>query len=148
MIAHRDRFVVRLHHDRRVVTDQGPGTLQEVPSRTPVLCEREVPVTRRQTGNRPQQARKKHPPRDGRVATLQFAARRLTLQRPQGRQYAHLPAALDVQVVYAWEVAVPPGEEPVEWRLITTDPVDTVDQVLRIVDWYRTRWLIESFSKP
>ena len=69
------------------------------------------------------------------------------MQRPHGRQYAHLPDALDVHVVYAWEAAVPPGEEPVEWRLITTEPVETVDQVLRIVDWYRTRWLIEEFFK-
>lgn len=147
LITHGDRFVVRLNHDRRVVTHTGPGTLQEVPSQTSVLCERDVIVAPRHAGNRPQQARKKHPPREGRIATLQFAARRLTVQRPHGRQYAHLPDALDVHVVYAWEAAVPPGEEPVEWRLITTEPVDTVDQVLRIVDWYRTRWLIEEFFK-
>lgn len=146
MLAHGDRFVVRLNHDRRVETETGPGTLHEVPSRT-VFCEREVRVAPRHAGNRPQQARKKHPPREGRVATLQCAARRLTVPRPLGRQYAHLPAALDVHVVYAWEAAVPPGEEPIEWRLMTTEPVDTVDQVLRIVDWYRTRWLIEEFFK-
>ena len=25
--------------------------------------------------------------------------------------------------------------------LVTTEPIDTVDDVLRIVDWYTTRWL-------
>jgi hypothetical protein len=58
-----------------------------------------------------------------------------------------LPATLAVHVVSVWEVAAPAGEEPVTWRLITTEPVDTVDQVLQIVDWYRTRWLIEEFFK-
>ena len=46
-----------------------------------------------------------------------------------------------------WEVDAPAGEEPVEWRLITSEPIDTLSQVLRIVDIYRTRWLIEEFFK-
>ena len=32
-------------------------------------------------------------------------------------------------------------------RLLTTEPIDTVEQIVRIVDWYRTRWLIEEFFK-
>ena len=55
--------------------------------------------------------------------------------------------ALAVHVVAVSERETPPGEEPIEWRLITTEPVDTVDQVLRIVEWYRTRWVIEEFFK-
>lgn len=147
MIAQGDRFVVRLTHDRRVVTADGPGTLDAVTARTAVRCEQQVTIAPRRTGNRPLQARKKHPARDGRVATLQYAAQPLALQRPQGRQYAQLPVSLAVHVIAVREMATPPGEEPVEWRLITTDPVDTVDQVLRIVDWYRTRWMIEEFFK-
>lgn len=147
MIAQGDRFVVRLTHDRRVVTDDGPGTLHAATARAPVLCEQQVTVAPRRAGNRPLQARKKHPARDGRVATLQYAAQRLTLQRPQAPQYAHLPPALAVQVVAVSEIAPPPGEEPIEWRLITTDPADTVDRVRRIVEWYRTRWMIEEFFK-
>lgn len=147
MIAQGDRFVVRLTHDRHVVTDDGPGTLDDVTARTAVLCEQQVTIAPRRTGNRPLQARKKHPAREGRVATLQYAVQQLALQRPQGRQYAQLPLALAVHVIAVREIAPPPGEEPVEWRLITTDPVDTVDQVLRIVEWYRTRWMIEEFFK-
>jgi|SRR5687768_2719786 len=147
MLAQEDRFVVRLTHDRPVVTDEGGGTLHAVMARAAVRCERQVMVAPRRVGNRPQQARRKHPPREGRMATVQCAARRLTVQRPQGRQYAHLPAALAVHVVSVCEVAAPPGEVPVTWRLITTDPIDTVEQVVRIVEWYRTRWVIEEFFK-
>jgi hypothetical protein len=143
----RARFVVRLNHDRHVITDEGPGRLHEVVPRTTMLGERHVTLATRRTGNRPQQARQKHPARDGRVATLQFAARPLTLQRPQGHQYRSLPRELQLNVVYAWEPVAPPGEDAVEWRLITTEPVDTLEHVLRIVDWYRARWVIEEYFK-
>ena len=58
-----------------------------------------------------------------------------------------MPPSLAVNVVYVWEVDAPSGEEPVEWRLITREPIETVTDVLRIVDIYRTRWLIEEFFK-
>ena len=147
MLQHGDRFVVRLNHDRRVLTDDGAGHLHEMASRRQVLGERQVPLATRRVGDRSPKARHQHPPRAGRIATLTFAAQPLTLLRPQARRYAHVPAALHVHVVYAWEVAPPPGETPIEWRLLTTEPIETLDQVLRIVDWYRARWVIEEFFK-
>jgi hypothetical protein len=50
-------------------------------------------------------------------------------------------------VVFGWEAQPPPGETPVEWWLVTTESIDTIDHVLQIVEWYRTRWLIEEFFK-
>jgi len=147
LIAHGDRFVVRLTHDRRVVTDAGPGRLHDAPARTGVLYEQQVPIAPRRAGDRPLQARKKHPARDGRLATLQYTVQRLALQRPQQPRSAYLPATLAVHVVTVSERATPAGEEPVAWRLLTTEPVDTVDQVRQIVEWYRTRWMIEEFFK-
>jgi len=145
--AQGERFVVRLNHDRRVLSDDGVRPLHEAVPRTTILGQRDVQLGPRRTGNRPQQARRKHPARDGRVATLQFAARPLTFQRPDGRQYRSLPRELRLHVVYAWESAVPPGEDAVEWRLITAEPIATLEDVLRIIDWYRTRWVIEEFFK-
>ena len=145
LLAHNDRFVVRLNHDRHVETDDGAGTFSTVMPRE-ALGERQVTLAARHRGNRPQQAQKKHPAREGRVATLRFAARQLSVQRPQGWPRT-LPPSLAVNVVYVWEVDAPSGEEPVEWRLITREPIETVTDVLRIVDIYRTRWLIEEFFK-
>ena len=146
LMAHEDRFVVRLNHDRHVVTDDGPGRLSTAIPERDVLCERQVMLAPRRTANRPQQARTKHPSREGRLATLRFAARPVSLQRPQ-RWPRTLPPSLCVNVVYAWEVDAPAGEEPVAWRLITREPIDTVVDVLRIVDIYRSRWVIEEFFK-
>ena len=143
--THHDRFVVRLTHDRQVETADGAGTLSTVRPRE-ALGERQIMLAARATGNRPQQARRKHPARAGRAATLRFAARPLSVQRPHEWPRT-LPPSLSVNVVYVWEVNAPPGEDPVEWRLITSEPIDTLAQVLRVVDIYRTRWLIEEFFK-
>lgn len=147
MGAQRDRFVVRLAYDRRVVSAV-PGDDQTLSAAVPHgdgLFEREVDLAPRRADPRPR-AQARHPARKARRATLRFAARRVTLKRPPGLP-ATLPAALTLNVVVGWEVAAPAGQEPVEWRLITTEPIDTVAQVTQIVDWYRTRWLIEEFFK-
>ena len=150
LATHGDRFVVRLHYDRRVVPDgeaAAPGRLSEALPRTDVRIEREVALSpRRASGDRRTPLLLRQPARDGRVATLRFAARPVVLQRPRDHR-SPLPATLAVNVVYAWEVSPPVGEPPVEWSLVTTEPIDTAAQVLQIVDWYRTRWLIEEFFK-
>jgi hypothetical protein len=46
-------------------------------------------------------------------------------------------------VVYVREVTPPADEQPVEWMLATTEPVDTAEQILAVVDSYRARWVIE-----
>jgi hypothetical protein len=35
----------------------------------------------------------------------------------------------------------------VHWILLTSHPVETLDQAHRIVDWYRRRWTIEQFFR-
>ena len=47
----------------------------------------------------------------------------------------------------AFEKNPPAGEAPLEWRLITTEPIASREQVVQILEWYRTRWLIEEFFK-
>ena len=147
LLQNQDRFVVRLTHDRRVVTAEGDaGTLADVLPRTTARCERQVTLAPRRDGKRTLSARTMHPAREGRVATLHIAAQRVHLQRPAHVAAAH-PATLPVHVVYVWEVNAPAGTDPVEWRLLTTEPIETVEQILHVVDWYRTRWLIEEFFK-
>lgn len=147
LIRQGDRFVVRLRHDRCVEAEDGAmAKLSAALPRTAPFGEREVVLSPRRVGDRSPAARQLHPARAGRTATLRFAARRVTLQRPLALKASHA-ASLAVHVVYGWEVDPPLGEVPVEWRLVTTEPIDTVDQVLQVVDAYRTRWLIEEYFK-
>jgi hypothetical protein len=146
LVTHGDRFVVRLAQDRSVVTDDGLAATLTVLVPPTALCTREITIARRPMGNRPQRSQRRHPAREERVATLQIAARTVELQRPQGLSAAR-PPSLPVHVVYVWEAAPPAGEDPIQWRLVTTEPIDTAEQVQQIVDWYRARWMVEEFFK-
>jgi hypothetical protein len=138
------RFVIRAAQDRSIVADDATrlfdslGTLAPVATRTIEVSERRAPATPSQ--------RKRHPKRSAHTATLAMAGRRITLRRPQSAS-AVVPATIDVNVVRVWEPSPLPGEPPVEWVLLTTEPVDTEEQLCRVVDWYRARWTIEEFFK-
>jgi hypothetical protein len=139
--------VIRLHYDRHVVPAgaAAPTRLSEVRAQADVRVTREVTVSPRRAEDRPQ--RLAYPARNGRVATVSVAACPVVLQRPRDHRSSTLPATIAVNVVFGWEAQPPPGETPVEWWLVTTEPIDTIAHVLQIVEWYRTRWLIEEFFK-
>ena len=95
-----------------------------------------------------------HPPRETRLTKLSIAARPLKLKRPKrhpkqskARRAATLAPEVSLNVVRVWEPEPPPGEEPVEWVLFSSDPIDTEAQILEIVDRYRARWTIEEYFK-
>ena len=56
-------------------------------------------------------------------------------------------ATIKVNMVLVQKVDVPEGETPVVWRLYTDLPVDTPEQIARVVDIYRARWTIEEYFK-
>lgn len=45
------------------------------------------------------------------------------------------------------EIDPPQGEQPVLWRLVTTEPIDTIEQIAAVIDSYRCRWIIDDFFK-
>jgi hypothetical protein len=48
--------------------------------------------------------------------------------------------------VHVLEQNTPEGEPPVEWLLYTTAPIETPEQIARVVDIYRSRWTIEEYN--
>ena len=52
-----------------------------------------------------------------------------------------------LNVVRVFEPEPPEGVKPIEWLLCTSEPISTSEEVARIIDWYRARWLIEEFFK-
>ena len=54
---------------------------------------------------------------------------------------------LEVNAVLVTERDPPPGAEPVEWLLLTDLPIDTVADVLRVIDYYVCRWQIEIYNR-
>ena len=147
---HGHRFVVRLAHDRTVnavgTSDKKAARpMSEIFAAISGVCERTVHVSAREAKGL-RDADRKHPPRDERDATLSFAASRLRLRRPSGSK-EELPDFVDVSVVRVWEESPPPGQKPIQWLLVTSEPIESADHVLDVVDIYRKRWIIEEYFK-
>jgi hypothetical protein len=143
MMSAGRRFVIRLTHNR--VLQGGESKLFDELKQVEGIAEREVPLGHRKRSAAPSH-RKIHPPRAARSAKLAFAATTVCLPRPPHLE-SSLAKKLQLNVVRVFEVDTPAGCEPVEWRLVTTEPIDTTEQVLAIVDFYRKRWVIEEIFK-
>ena len=52
-----------------------------------------------------------------------------------------------VWVVRVWEAEPPAGVEALEWVLLTSVPIQTVEQAWERVDWYRARWIVEDYHQ-
>jgi Transposase Tn5 dimerisation domain/Transposase DNA-binding len=76
-----------------------------------------------------------------RRAEVEVRAATVTL-RPPWRASGKLPV-VTVQVVLVREVNPPTGEEPVEWMLLSNLPIDTIEQVRLVVQYYCVRWMVE-----
>ena len=135
------RFIVRSHHDRTLVEEE--GTAWAAVTAAKVVFEREVQLSRR----RPKHKRAAHGPRDARVARLGIAAASIEVKRSWGPYNHDAPLSLETNIVRVFEIDPPEDEEPVEWMLLTNLPIDTEEQLAFIVDGYRARWTIEEFFK-
>jgi hypothetical protein len=141
LVGAGDRFVIRLAHDRRLEADETDEvqTLAQAVGQVPCeRCARSTALAAPAAGRSPKQ-RRIHPAREGRMAKLAFGAASVVLRRPS-TQPKTLPATLSLNIARVWELEPPAGESPVEWILITTEPLETDEQILRVVDWYRARW--------
>ena len=90
-------------------------------------------------------ARKRGQSRKARVAKVEIRATTVTL-RPPWRFDRKLPE-VTVNVILAEETQPPKGCVPIQWVLITTLPIEKVEQVKTIVEAYCIRWQIEIFFK-
>lgn len=84
--------------------------------------------------------------REGRKATLQVRAVRVTLKPPHRKHGGKLPP-VELWAVGAFELNVPAGQEPIEWFLLTSLPVETFAQAERVIFTYTQRWKIEEFHR-
>lgn len=149
MKARGSRFVIRMRHmtDRVAAaseTDELWGDLGAVVAAARYVCQREVLLSRRRPSSIPN---KTYGPRKQRLATLHIEASPLILRRGRHLPSTKFPSEQSLNLVCVREVNVPGGEEPVEWWLVTTEPIGTQAEVETVVDAYRARWKIEEYFK-
>jgi len=142
------RYVVRAGQLDRVVEYGGRAkSLREVLDEMKPQTRRTIELSERKNKGRqlPREMRAKHPPRAARHAEVALAA--TTVQLPRTR-YCDVDAPhIQVNLVRVWEANPPDGEPAVEWVLFTSEPIGDLEQLGRVVDLYRLRWLIEEFFK-
>ena len=150
MMERGRHFVVRSKFDRWTDEEGSQEKLRTVLATAECAVERTATLSRRTKRQSPKQA-KAHPPRAQRTAKLSVSARRVSLVRPKSQSNRDLlrqcPTTLDLNVVRVWEASPPDETEPVEWILLTSEPIDTEPQLLAIIDHYRARWTIEEYFK-
>ena len=143
MVRNGRRFVIRASQDRLLA--EGDEKFFSVLPGAPVLLEREVKLSARLKPRGTSKGRG-HPVRYGRPARLAISCRRVTIRRPKRCGSSH-PESLCLNVVHVYEPSPPADQAPVEWILVTSEPIETSQQVAAVVDAYRARWLIEEYFK-
>lgn len=63
------------------------------------------------------------------------------------RSYPGFANTLQINIVHAFELGPPSGQAPVEWLLLTSEPIDTPTQVAAVLEGYRSRWVVEEYFK-
>ncbi len=86
----------------------------------------------------------KTPNRKERTATLAIRYAPIKLRSPARMKE---PEYFEVYGVYAVEIDPPEGCEPVEWMILTSEPVTNGEQAQTILRWYTYRWRIEEYHK-
>jgi hypothetical protein len=135
-------WVIRACQQRCVCDEKGASgkTIGEELILSPVLFTKEITVRRRKAKTACE-ARARRTSREGRATVVEVRAAVVTL-RPPAQSDRPLPPVA-VNVVMVREVDVPAGEEPVEWVLLTTLPIATMEEVRQIIQYYCVRWMIE-----
>ena len=86
--------------------------------------------------------------RKARTAAMTVQSVTVHLQPPERR--TDPPQQLDsiaINAVLIREIEPPPGEEAIEWLLLTNLPVDTFAQAVTVAEYYACRWQVEIFFK-
>ena len=130
-------FLIRSVHDRPVDCDVDGGSmgLKEYMQSLPVASEYEVHL-------------RGHKGRKARTAKMTVRFAKVTFCK-NDKCLDDVPESLTCYCVYAVEApsTVPAGEEPIEWRLLTSHVVDTAEHAVECVEWYKCRWFIEELFR-
>ena len=145
---HRADWIVRACQNRTLQRGNGQETsekhLREHVLTQPVLFTQPIHVRGRKAKVNCEK-RGRRQPRQSREAQMEVRAARVTL-RPPWRADRKLPP-VTVNVVLVREVDPPENDVPVEWLLLTSLPVDEIEHVRQVIQYYCTRWMIEVFFR-
>jgi Transposase Tn5 dimerisation domain/Transposase DNA-binding len=133
-------WIIRAGQDRRLAKESRSEDgeirkLRQAVTATPVLGKIGLEVSKKMG-------------RKARTAAMTVQSVTVHLQPPERR--TDPPQQLDsiaINAVLIREIEPPPGEEAIEWLLLTNLPVDTFAQAVTVAEYYACRWQVEIFFK-
>jgi hypothetical protein len=124
------KLLIRVQHKNRRMAEEQDGLLKHVQSQKAAGL---VAVQIGRRGNQP-----------ARKAQLQIRFCPVRLQPPKGK---HSLGMVEAWAVLAVERKAPAGIKPIRWMLLTTVPVENLEQASQKLQWYAIRSLIEGFHR-
>jgi hypothetical protein len=84
-----------------------------------------------------------------RKAKMSLRYEKVKIKHPKNRPLEGRPSYVEMWVIEARELkeSVPGKEDPLLWRLLTTHPIECVEDALKCVEWYGLRWFIEELFR-
>ena len=132
-------ILVRAKHNRRL--GEGVEKLFDAQRNAPADGHVEIDIAR--VSARPKTSRKQaRPARTARIARAEVRYRALTVPST----IAGL-APVTLWAVHVRETAPPEGEKPLEWFLLTSVRVESIEVALETIEHYLRRWRVEDFFR-
>lgn len=142
-------WIVRACHDRSLQKDEKHAETTVNHLRERVLVENvlftQTITVRGRKAKVSCDTRGRRQPRESRIAEMEVRVSRVTLRAPW--RHDRKLDDTSVNVVLVNEVDPPEGDTPVEWILLTSLPIDDVEQVRTVIQYYSVRWMIEVFFR-
>lgn len=137
-------ILVRASGDRNINIDEGTAKMIETVRNTPCLSRAKLDVSKRTPKIKVKSKSSRQGAREARLADVEIRACQVVLRSP--RNTAARPA-LTYNVVLVEETSPPEGEVAIQWVLITSLPIETLEDVMRIISYYCNRWQIEIYFR-
>ena len=132
-LAHTERFVVRGKHRRKI--EESSENLFKHLEEQPVLGDYQVDIPQKGMMDK----RGKRVNRPARTARLQVRSANVTFTKGN--------KTLNLNAVWATEISTADDKAPLNWLLLTSEPVGSLEDALKVIRIYTARWRVEDFHK-
>lgn len=136
-------WLIRAGQDRAIATQSETNEVKHLRKTllaSPVRDKVELKIRSRKA-KVPIETGRRRQSRESRQTEVEVRAAPVTLRPP--KRFDRQLAVVTVNAVLVTEPHAPDGEPAVEWILLTTLPIDSLEEVRTIVQYYSVRWCIE-----
>ena len=149
--VHNAHLIVRAFRKRDIETEDEDeyennvkASIRDAVYASPIIATKTIHVRARPAAV-PHAKGKRDKARTTRDAFLEIRKGTVVIKAPKhlGDKYD----SVTLNVVMVSEASPPGSETPVEWILLTTLPIETLEEVLKVIEYYESRWMIEIFFK-